>query len=94
VESFQHVTFKAEGPRHPRLMLVILGTQEAEIRRIKSQSQPRQIVHETLSQNDQSQKRTGVVAQGVGPEFKPQYHKKRQWGGKGSISNMASFCSH
>jgi hypothetical protein len=76
VESFQHVTFKVEGSRHPRFMLAILDTQEAEIRRIKIQSQPRQIVHETLSQNDQSQKRTGGVAQGVGPEFKPQYHKK------------------
>jgi hypothetical protein len=24
-----------------------------------------------------SQKRTGIVVQGVGPEFKPQYHKKK-----------------
>jgi hypothetical protein len=31
-------------------MPVILATQEAEIRRIGVQSQPRQIVHETLSQ--------------------------------------------
>jgi hypothetical protein len=31
-----------------KLMLVILPTQEAEIRRIADQSQPRQIVHETL----------------------------------------------
>jgi hypothetical protein len=31
------------------LMPVILATQEAEIRRIAVQSQPRQIVHETLS---------------------------------------------
>jgi hypothetical protein len=31
-------------------MPVILATQEAEIRRILVQSQPRQIVHETLSQ--------------------------------------------
>jgi hypothetical protein len=30
---------------------VILATQEAEIRRIVVQSQPRQIVHETLSGN-------------------------------------------
>jgi hypothetical protein len=58
-------------------MLVILDTQEAEIRRIEVQSQPRQIVHETRFQNDQSQKRTGGVAQGAGPEFKPQYHKKK-----------------
>jgi hypothetical protein len=25
-----------------------------------------------------SQKRTGGVAQGIGPEFKPQYHKKQK----------------
>jgi hypothetical protein len=25
-----------------------------------------------------SQKRSGGVAQGVGPEFKPQYHKKKK----------------
>jgi hypothetical protein len=31
-------------------MPVILATQEAEIRRIIDPSQPRQIVHETLSQ--------------------------------------------
>jgi hypothetical protein len=31
-------------------MPVILATQEAEIRRIMVRSQPRQIVHETLSQ--------------------------------------------
>jgi hypothetical protein len=31
-------------------MPVILATQEAEIRRIVVQSQPEQIVHETLSQ--------------------------------------------
>jgi hypothetical protein len=39
------------------------------------QSQPGQIVHETPSQKKSSQKRAGGVAQGVGPEFKPQYHK-------------------
>jgi hypothetical protein len=32
------------------------------------------MVLETLSQN-LSQKRAGRVAHGVGPEFKPQYHK-------------------
>jgi hypothetical protein len=35
---------------------VILATQEAEIRRIKIQSQPRQIVHETLTQKSLHQK--------------------------------------
>jgi hypothetical protein len=37
------------------------------------QSQPRQIVSETLSLKNPSQKRAGGVAQLVGPEFKPQY---------------------
>jgi hypothetical protein len=36
---------------------VILPTQEAEIRKISVGSQPRQIVRETLSQKNQSQKK-------------------------------------
>jgi hypothetical protein len=55
-----------------------LATQEAEIRRIAVQSQPRQIVPEMLSQKNSSQKRAGRVAQGVDPGFKPQYHKKKK----------------
>jgi hypothetical protein len=56
----------------------ILASQEAEIRRILVQSQSRQIVCETLSQkNSTHKKRAGGVAQGVGPEFKPKYHKKK-----------------
>jgi hypothetical protein len=51
------------------------ATQEVEIRRMSVRSQTGQIVHETLSQKHQSQKRAGGVTQGVGPEFKPQYHK-------------------
>jgi hypothetical protein len=51
-------------------MSVILAIQEAEIRRIKAQSQPRQTVCET--------QRAGGVAQGVGPEFKSQYHPKKK----------------
>jgi hypothetical protein len=64
-----------------RLTPVILATQEAEIRRITVQSQPRQTVHETLSLKKKSQKRASGVTQGVGPKFKPQYHKKksRKW---------------
>jgi hypothetical protein len=59
-------------------MLVILATQEAEITRIAVQSQPGQIVCETLSQKTLHKKikRAGGVTQGVSPEFKPQYHKK------------------
>jgi hypothetical protein len=60
---------------------VILATQEAEIRSVVFRSQLGQI--ETLSRRKPSQKRgrgAGGVAQGVGPEFKPQYWeiKKKQ----------------
>jgi hypothetical protein len=60
--------------RHQWLTPVILATQEAEIRKVTAQSQPRQIVQETLSQKNPSQKRAGEMAQCVGPEFKHQYH--------------------
>jgi hypothetical protein len=52
---------------------VTLATEEAEISGITVQSQPWQIVRKAFSQNNPSQKRTGGVAQGVDPEFKPQY---------------------
>jgi hypothetical protein len=57
---------------------IILATQEAEIRRVAVQSQLGQIVQETLSQKNPSQKRAGGMAQSVGPKFKPQYQKKRK----------------
>jgi hypothetical protein len=57
-------------------MPVIPATQEAEIWRIAVQSQPGQTVCETLSQKTPKPKRAGGVAQGEGPEFKPQYHKQ------------------
>jgi hypothetical protein len=60
------------------LTSVILATQESESRRITVQSQPGQIVHETLYRKNPSQKRAGGVAQGVGPEFNPQYHTQKQ----------------
>jgi hypothetical protein len=41
------------------------------------QSQSEQIVHETLSQKNPSQKMAGGVAQ-EDPEFKPQYSKKKK----------------
>jgi hypothetical protein len=46
---------------------VILATQEAEIKRITVQSQPRQIVCENLSQKNLLQKRADGVAQGSNP---------------------------
>jgi hypothetical protein len=67
------------GTRHQWLTPVILATQETETRRIKVGSQPQQIVLETLSLKNPSQKKDGGVAQGgVGPEFKPQYCKKER----------------
>jgi hypothetical protein len=60
---------------------VILAIQEAEIRRIMVLSQPRKIVHKILSQKHPSQKKKRVsgVTQGVDPEFKSQYHKKKKY---------------
>jgi hypothetical protein len=44
---------------------------------------------ETLSQKYLTQKRAGGVAQGVGPEFKPQYRKKKKEKRKRNPSCMA-----
>jgi hypothetical protein len=56
---------------------VILAAQETEIRRIAVQSQSGQIVLKTLSQKNSSQKRASGVAQSESPEYKPQYHRKK-----------------
>jgi hypothetical protein len=61
-----------------RLKPITPATQEAGIRRVTVQSQPRQTVWETLSQKHPSQKKASEVAQGVGPELKPQYHQKNK----------------
>jgi hypothetical protein len=58
-------------------MPVILATQEAEIRRIKAQNHPGQIVQETHLKIP-SQKRAGGVVRSVGPEFKPSSQKKKK----------------
>jgi hypothetical protein len=61
-------------------MFVILATQEAEIRRITVQSQPGQIVlRPYLKETLHTKKRAGGVAQGIGPEFKPQYKTKKNY---------------
>jgi hypothetical protein len=64
---------------------VILATQEAEIRMIVVWCQPRQRVLEVLAQKHPSQKRAGRVAQGEGPEFKPQHWKKKKEGEESQI---------
>jgi hypothetical protein len=59
-------------------MSAVLATQKTEIRRIAVPSQQGKIVRETLSQKKLSIKRAGGVAQGVGPEFKPQSKKNKK----------------
>jgi hypothetical protein len=69
---------------------VILATQEAEIRRIMIQSQPRQIVRETLSRKNSShkkkKKRAGGVAQGLALSSNPST-KKKKGGGVAKFKN-------
>jgi hypothetical protein len=57
------------------LMPVILATQEADIRRIAVQSQPRKIVCKTILKKPITQKGLVEWFQGVGSEFKCQYSK-------------------
>jgi hypothetical protein len=60
--SYSNYLYQETGKLGGRwLTPVILATQEAAIRRIMVQSQPRQIVHETLYQKNPSQKRAGRV---------------------------------
>jgi hypothetical protein len=78
------------------LMPLILATQEAESRRIMVQSQPRQIVPQDpipKIKKKSSQKRAGGVAQGVGPQFKPQTAKKKRYH-ESSISYTALPNTH
>jgi hypothetical protein len=55
----------------------ILATQKAEIRRTKVWSQPKQIVHETLSKKNLDKNRAGGVAQVV--ECLPGKHEALSW---------------
>jgi hypothetical protein len=47
--------------RHRWLMPITLATQEAEIRKIRVQSQPRQIIPKTLSQKNPLKKKKGLA---------------------------------
>jgi hypothetical protein len=57
---------------------IILATEEAEIRRITVRSQPGQISSGDPILKIPNTKRASGVPQGVGPEFKPQYPKKKK----------------
>jgi hypothetical protein len=59
-------------------MPVILVTQETEIQSIEVQSQPGQIISDTLSQKNPTQKRTGGVVQGCRPSSNPSTAKKKK----------------
>jgi hypothetical protein len=49
-----------------------------EIRRFAVHCQPGQTVPKTLSQKTLHKNRAVGVAQGDGPKFKPQYHKRKK----------------
>jgi hypothetical protein len=51
---------------------IILATQEAEIRNHSSKPAPANSLRDPILKKKPSQNRAGGVAQGVGPEFKPQ----------------------
>jgi hypothetical protein len=59
-------------------MLVFLATREAEIRRIAVHSQTRQIVHETLSRKNPSQKSAGGVALSSNPSAAKQQQQQKK----------------
>jgi hypothetical protein len=71
ITEYYETTKKNNKSQALWLTPAILATQEAQIRRMEVRSQPGQIVYETLSGKNSSQKRAGGVAQGVGSDFKP-----------------------
>jgi hypothetical protein len=62
--------------RHRWLSPITLATQEAEIKRIKVQSNQANSLRDPILKKAHHKTRAGRVAQGVDPEFKPQYQKK------------------
>jgi hypothetical protein len=55
------------------------------------EASPGKIIHDSLSGKNPSQKRTGGVAQDVGPEFEPQYGKNKTKQ-KNKILSFAGKC--
>jgi hypothetical protein len=71
---------------------VILATQVTEIRRITVQSQ-QIVLQDPISEKILHKSRAGGVAQVVGSEFKPQYHKKnKNHVTIASFSKVLKFC--
>jgi hypothetical protein len=64
--------------RRQWLTPVILATQEAEIRRITVQSQPRQTVHETPISKNLITKKGWGVAQGIRPQVQTPVQEKKK----------------
>jgi hypothetical protein len=62
---------------HQWLTPIILATQEAEIRRIALEASPGKSSQDPISKKPIT-KIAGGVGQGIGPEFKPQHHKKEK----------------
>jgi hypothetical protein len=72
-------------------MPVIPAIQEPEIRRISIPSEPRQIVGETLSQKNPSQKRAGGVVQIVALNSSPSTATKGKKKKKGNADSKAYY---
>jgi DNA repair photolyase len=78
---------------------VILATKEAEIRRIMlklaqaSSSERPYLKKHFTKKKKKKKKRAGGVAQGEGPEFKPQYckKKKKMFGGHVAKNNLNPY---
>jgi hypothetical protein len=80
IGSSPQTTQKATKAGHQWLTPVILTTQQAESRRLIVKASPgKQFARPYLKKKKKpSQKWAGRVAQGIGPEFKLQYCKKKK----------------